>query len=91
MQRDLLLDKEIVRLNQEHKREQENHEIRLDLLEHEMVQHQEAQEAQDSEISELKAIVPTLMGLVKGKGKASDLRPEASAAGGGKPPPPPPR
>jgi len=86
--RDLLLDPEIVRLNEQHKRELENHEISLNLIKQEMLEHQLAEQARDSEISELKAMVQTLMGQVKGKGKVSDPTPEASGAGGGKPSPP---
>jgi len=58
-------------------------------MKQEMVKHQEAQQARDGEISELKAMVQTLMGQVKGKGKVSDRTPEASGAGGGNPPPRP--
>jgi len=86
--RDLLLDQEIVRLNEQHKRELENHEISLNLMKQEMLEHRLAEQARDGEISELKAMVQTLMGQVKGKGKVSDPTPEASGAGGGKPPPP---
>jgi len=53
-----------------------------------MVQHQQAQQARYGEISELKAMVETLMEQVKGKGKASDGTQGASGAGGGKSPPP---
>jgi len=86
--RDLLLHQEIVRLNEQHKRELENHEISLNLMKQEMLEHQLAEQARDGEISELKAMVQTLMGQVKGKGKVSGPTPEASGAGGGKPPPP---
>jgi len=85
--RDLLLDQEIVRLNEQHKRELENHEISLNLMKQEILEHQPAEQARDGEISELKAMMQTLMGQVKGKGKGSDPTPEASGAGGGKPPP----
>jgi len=54
-----------------------------------MLEHQMAEQAREGEISELKAIVQTLMGQVKGKGKVSDPTPEASAACKGRPPPPP--
>jgi len=57
-------------------------------MKQEMLEHQLAEQARDSEISELKAMVQTLMGQVKGNGKVSDPTPEASRAGGGKPPPP---
>jgi len=87
--RDLLLDQEIVRLNEQHNRELENHEISFNLMKQEMIEHQLAEQAHDGEISELKAMVQTLMGQVKGKGKVSDPTPEGSGAGGGKPPPPP--
>jgi len=58
-------------------------------MKQEMLEHQLAEQARDGEISELKAMVQTLMGQVKGKGKASHPTPEASGAGGGRPPPPP--
>jgi len=48
-----------------------------------------SREAQDGEITVLKALVAQLLGKTKGKGKVSDLRPEASGVGGGRPPPPP--
>jgi len=86
--RDLLLDQEIVRLNAQHKRELENHAISLNIMKQEMIESQLAEQARDGEISELKAMVQTLMGQVKGKGKVSDPTPEASGAGGGRPPPP---
>jgi len=57
-------------------------------MKQEMLEHQLAEQARDGEISELKAIVQTLMGQVKGKSKVSDPTPEASGAGGGRPPPP---
>ena len=86
---DLLLDQEIVRLNEQHKRELENHDISLNLMKQEMIEHQLAEQARDGEISELKAMVQTLMEQVKGKGKVSQLTPDASGAGGGRPPPSP--
>ena len=86
--RDLLLDQEIGRLNEQHKRELESHEISLNLMKEEMLEHQLAEQARDGEISELKAMGQTLMGQVKGKGKLSDPTPEASGAGGGRPPAP---
>jgi len=75
--RDLLLEQEIVRLNEQHKRELENHEISLNLMKQEMIESQLDRQARDGEISELKAMVQTLMGQVKGKGKVSDPTPEA--------------
>jgi len=42
MHRDLLLDQEIVRINEQHKRELENHEIRINLVRHELRRHQES-------------------------------------------------
>jgi len=87
--RDLLIDQEIVRLNEQHKREPENHEISLNLMKQEMLEHQLAEQARDGEISEQKVMVETFMGQVKGKGKVSDPTTEASGAGGGRPPPPP--
>jgi len=86
--RELLLDKEIVPLNEQDKREPKNHEISLNLLKQRMLEHQLAEEARDGEITELKAMGQTFMGHVKGKGKVSDPTPEASGAGGGRPPPP---
>jgi len=88
MHRDLLLDQEIVRINEEHKRELANHERSINLMRDELRHHQESREAQDGEIAVLKALVEQLMGQVKGKGKVSDTTPEASGAGGGRPPPP---
>jgi len=87
MHRDLLLDREIVRLNKQHKRKRENHDISLNLIKEEMLKYQEAQWAPDGEISELKEIVQTLIGQVKGKGMASDPTPQASGAGGRNAPP----
>jgi len=89
MHRDLLLDREIVRINEQHKPELANHEIRTNLVRDELRHHQESREAQDGEIAELKALVEQLIGQVKGNGKVSDPTPEASGAGGGRPPPPP--
>jgi len=89
MHRDLLLDQEIVRINEQHKQELANHEMSMDLVRDELRNQQESREAQDSEIAVLKVLVEQLMGQVKGKGKVSDPTPEASGAGGGRPPPPP--
>ena len=86
---DFMLDREIVRVNEQHKRELEIHEISINLMKQELQQNQEAQKKRDGEISEPKTRVETLMGQVKGKGQASDPTPEASGAGGGNPPPPP--
>ena len=86
--RDQVLDQEIVRLNEQHKSELENDEISLNLIKQEMLQHQLAEQVRDGEISELKAMVQTLRGQVKGKGKVSDPTPEASGGGGGRSPPP---
>jgi len=91
MHRDLLLDQEIVRINEQHKRELAAHEITINLVRNELQHHQESREAQDGEIAVLKALVEQLLGQVKGKDKVSDPTPEASGAGGGRPPPPPPR
>jgi len=57
-------------------------------MKQDMLEHQMAERARDAEISELKAMVQTLMRQVKGKSKVSDPTPEAAGAGGGKPPPP---
>ena len=88
MHRELLLDQEIVRINEQHKREMETHEISINLVRDELQRQQESREAQDGEIAVLKALVEQLLGQVKGKGKVSDTTPEASGAGGGRPPPP---
>jgi len=88
MHRNLLLDQEIVRINEQHKRELANHEICINLVPDELRHHQESQEAQDGEIAVLKTLVEQLMGQVKGKGKVSDPTPEASGAGGGRTPAP---
>ena len=88
MHQDLLLDQEIVRINEQHKRELETHEISINLVRDELQRQPESREAQDGEIAVLKALVEQLLGQVKGKGKVSDLTPEASGAGGGRPPPP---
>jgi len=56
-------------------------------MKQEMLAHQEDQLAQDGQISELKAMVQTLMEQIKGKGKASEPTPEEAGAGGGNPPP----
>jgi len=84
---DLRLNQELVWLNEQHKRELENHDISRNLIKKEMLEHQLAEQAGDSEISEQKAMVQALMGQVKGKGKVSDLTPEPSGAGGRRPPP----
>jgi len=91
MHRDLLLDQEIVRINEQHKRELANHEMSINLVRDELRKQQESRETQDREIAVLKALVEQWMGQVKGKGKVSDRTPEGSGAGGGRPPPPPPR
>jgi len=91
MNRDLLLHQEIVRINEQNKRELENQDRSLNVMREELQQHEESRQAQDRKISVIKALVEHLMGQVKGKGKASDPTPEASGAGGGNPPPPPQR
>jgi len=89
MHRDLLLDQDMVRISEQHKRELPNDEISINLVRDELRHHQESREAQDGEIAVLKALVEQLMGQEKGKGKVSDPTREASGAGGGRPPPPP--
>ena len=89
MLRDLLLDQEFVRINEQHKRELENHEISINLVRDELQRQQGSREARDGEIAVLKALVEQLLGQVKGKGKVSDPTREASGAGGRRPPPPP--
>ena len=54
MYRDLMLDQEIVRLNEQHKRELNNHQITLSLMRAELRSQKEAQQLRDSEILELK-------------------------------------
>jgi len=88
MHRDLLLDQEIVRINEQHRGELENHEASINLMRNELRQHQESRQAHDGEISVIKALVERLLGQVKGKRKVSDPTPEASGEGGGRPPPP---
>jgi len=66
--RDLLLDQEIVQIKEQHKREWANHEISINILRDEQRHHQQSLEAQDSEITVLNALVEQLMGQVKAKG-----------------------
>ena len=80
MHRDLLLDQEIPRINEQHK----GHQMSINLMQDELRQNQESQ---DGEIAVLKARVEQLIGLVKGKGETSDPTPEVSGAGGRNPPP----
>jgi len=60
MRRDLLLDQEIVQINEQHKQELANHEIRINLVRDEGRHHQESREAQDDKIAVLKALVEQL-------------------------------
>ena len=89
MHRDLLLDHEIVRINEQDKQVPANHEIRISLVRDGLRHHHEAREDQDGEISARTTLVEQLLEQGKGKGKVSDPRPVASGAGGGRPPPPP--
>jgi len=89
MHQGLVLDQEKVRINEQHKRELENNEISLTLMSEDLRHQKEAQEVRDGDILELKAMVETFMGQVKGKGKVSDPPPEASGPRGGNPPLPP--
>jgi len=89
MHRDMLLNQEIARINEQHKWELENHEMSINVMKHELRQNQELRQAQDGEIGVLKALEEQLMGDVKEKGKTADATPEASGAGGRDPPPPP--
>jgi len=57
-------------------------------MKQELQEHWEIQQAQDGEISELKAMIQTLIEHVKGKGMVSSPMPAASGAGGGNLPPP---
>jgi len=82
------LDREIVRLNAQHKRELENDEISINLMKYELIHYEDDQDASDGEMAKLKSMVETPMGEVKGKGKVSNPTPEASGAGRGRPPPP---
>jgi len=50
MGRDLLLEQEIVRINEQHKRELENHEMSINLVRDELQRQQESREAQYREI-----------------------------------------
>jgi len=90
MHRDIvLLDQEIARINEQHKRELEIQEMSINIMKEQLRQNPESRQAQDGEIAVLKALVEQLMGQVKGKGKTSDPTLEASGAGGRNPPPPP--
>jgi len=82
MHRDLLLDQEISQINEQHKRELQNHEMSINLMKGKLGQNQESRQAQDGEIAVLKALVEQLMRQVKGKGKTSDPTPEVSGVGG---------
>jgi len=62
MQRDLLLNQEILRINEQHKREMAKHEISINLMRDELRHHQESREALDGEIAVLKALVEQLLG-----------------------------
>jgi len=81
------LDREIVRLNAQHKRELENDEISINLMKYELLHYEDDQDASDGEMAKLKSMVETPMGEVKGKCKVSNPTPEASGAGRGRPPP----
>jgi len=48
MHGDLLLDQEIVRINEQHKRELDNHEMSIDLVREELQRQQVSREAQDA-------------------------------------------
>ena len=87
--RDILLDQEIARINEQHKRELENYEMSINLMKDDLRQNQQSRQVQDGEIAVLKALVERLMGQVKGKGMVSDATREASGGSGGRPPPPP--
>jgi len=69
MHRDLLLDQEIVRINEQDKREMETQEISINLVRDELLRQQESREAQDGEVAVLKALVEQVLGQVKGKEK----------------------
>ena len=53
LHRDLLLDQGIVRINEQHKRELENHKMSINLVRDELQRQQESREAQDGEIAVL--------------------------------------
>jgi len=76
MHRDLLLDREIVRINEQHKRELANHEMSINLVRDDLRHQRESREAQDGEIAVLKALVEQLLGAGqrKGEGVRSDTR-----------------
>jgi len=87
--RDLRLDQVIVWNNEQHKQELQNHAESINLMKQELQDYQDDQDARDGKISELQAMVETLMRQVIGKGKASDLMPEGAGASVGNPLPPP--
>jgi len=57
MHRDILLDQQIARINEQHKRELENHEMSINLMKDELRRNQESRQGQDGEIAVLKAMV----------------------------------
>jgi len=87
--RDVRLEQVIVWNNEQHKQELQNHAESINLMKQELQDYQDDQDARDGKISELQAIVETLMRQVMGKGKASDLMPEGAGASVGNPLPPP--
>ena len=89
-QRDVMLDQEILRIQKQHKDELAEEEENINLLREVLQAQLEDQALRDNEMTELKALVRSLTGQVKGKGRAPDTTPEvAGGAGGGNKPPPP--
>jgi len=82
--RDQILER-LVRENQDqHQRELDNHESQLGEIADYLKEERRIGKARDRELRELKDMMQSLLGQVKGKGKQSDPTPEGpSAAGGG--------
>ena len=84
-----LLDQKILPLIEQNQLEHKQHEKNTNPVKQELQRRLEEQQARDGDILDMREMVQTLMGQVKGNGKASDPTPEALGAGGGKPPPRP--
>ena len=88
-QRDVMLDQEIIRIQKQHKDELAEQEENINLLREALEAQLDDQAAWDNELADLKALVRSLSGQVKGKGRVPDTVPEATGGGnGGKKPPP---
>ena len=83
-----MLDKEILRIQKQHKDELAEQEENNNLLREALEAQLEDQAARDNELTELKALVRSLVGQVKGKGRTPDTVPEASGGGSGRKKPP---